>query len=232
MRFVCLTILTLFFFEASAQNVSQVVEKVVERTIDAEGLNFLELRSEKAEVFISRGEPGKISIKLIFTASYRDKSVAELEMRFHKYAFGSKGNIFFLQQTYLFRDVKKVYSKLTARIELIIPPGMDVSAFGEYADFTLHEGSGSNDFRMRFGKLTLDKITGATIANTKYSDIEINKCTGKINIVATRGDILIKVTSPITTGNIRKVGSDQILDAENFQIQNISGSITIENVEP
>jgi len=235
MRFLPITILPLLFLsfpEANAQKLSQVVEKVIEKTQTVKKGDVLDLRSEKAEVVISRGEPGVVKVKLLFTTSHADKSVAETEMRFHKYAFGLKGNTFFVQQAYFFRDVKKVLSQLSARVEITIPPEMPVVAVGEYTDFTLTNGSGSNDFRMHFGKLILDNVSGSIKVYTNYGDIELNQCTGEIAIDATRSDILLRMTNPVNNGFIQILGKDQIVDTENINIRNKSGTIKVENSTP
>lgn len=234
MRFRHLTILIFtlcWFSESAAQEILQVAEKSIARTIKAEPGDELEIHTEKAEVIITTADIDDVEVKILFTSSHRDKQVAAKELIYHKYAMGRDGKTIFVRTTYFLRDVKKVFSKMSAKVEIVIPRNMNVKANGEYCDFSLTDSRGTGEFFLHFGKLILNNVSGHVKVDTNYGDIEINQCTGFIDVVSKRSDILLRTTTPISSSQITP-GVEQVLEVRNFKIHNTSGKIRIENPEP
>jgi hypothetical protein len=228
-RATILLALMLRFGESAAQQLSEVVEKTVEKTINVKPSEILDINALKADVSISSADQQHVSIKIIFTASHPDKAVATKELEYQKYAIGRQGSSIIISNTYIIPEgVSTVVSRMTARIELIIPSSMDVTAIGEYTDFAISNTGGSNKFRMRFGKLVLKNITGPTKVNTHFGDVEADGVSGKLTIDATRSDIVLRVTDVSIERRVITNDREKTLNTGDIVIRNTSGEIKIE----
>jgi hypothetical protein len=159
-------------YSLRAQTNHPTVGKSFSQNIACTPSTIFSVMAEKAKVSITGWSNNYIQAKINFTASHPDKQVAQRELEYMRYAFGTEKNLIELRNIFVLPgNIDHIQSKLEVRIELMVPAKNQVEITNKYGNITAAQLTGKLQLVISFGDLQLADISGQIGITAAYSDI-------------------------------------------------------------
>ncbi|MEZ4987063.1 MAG: hypothetical protein R2795_18825 [Saprospiraceae bacterium] len=195
-----------------AQEVVQVVTKVVEKTFNYQTGYEVNVEGQKAEIFVETWQKPQISVRLEISAKHPKREVAEADMETVNFVAQRIKNKIYLRN-YRFGGDTQTASVLSVTYHITLPEDCPVYVknyfgaanisnltnrlriFGEYSQIDIDNVKGLLDIRSRFGDIVGEKIDGNVTINARRSDVTLYEIAGHYQINAQYGILRLQPTS-------------------------------------
>lgn len=188
----------------AAQEVVQVVTKVIEKTFNYQDGYELNVEGQKAEIFVETWARQQVGLRLEISAKHPEKATAEADLETINFVAERIKNKIYLRN-YRFGGAEQTESVLTVTYYITLPEDCPVYVknyfgaanisnltnrlriFGEYSQIDIDNVKGLLDIRTRFGDIVGEKIDGNVTINARRSDVTLYDIAGNYQINAQYG---------------------------------------------
>lgn len=219
-----------------AQELVQVVTKVIEKDFRYQDGYEVNVEGQKAEIFVETWPEDKIAVRLEISAKHPDLEIAETDLETVNFVADRVKNKIYLRN-YRFGGEKETASILTVTYYITLPEDCPVYVknyfgtanisnltnrlriFGEYSQIDIDNVKGILDISSRFGDIVGEQIDGNVTINARRSDVTLYEIAGNYQINAQYGILKLKPNSGLLGLNISAEKSEVHLygdDPENF----------------
>jgi hypothetical protein len=133
------------------------------------------LSAEKAQISIEQSVNNFIEVELKLIAKHTNEEIARRESQYLKYNLIKKGNTYYINNNILLpKKTKSTESRLSAIYILKIPQGCELDITNTLGNTFLTGLDNDVNIRISYGNLNVDKCTGKLDVKTKIGDIQIN----------------------------------------------------------
>lgn len=234
---------------AQAQEV-HVVSKKVQKQLDYNRGDELEIQAEKATINISTWDKNHISLELKLISKHKKKETAREELDLLKYEVTKSGAKHLIRNFFeASNKFVKVKGNLLSEFTLKVPQGCqiiltntygrlslsnlnsDMTAFLKFVDCQIINGSGDLDIKSSFGSILLDRFEGKLQAKLERSDIELIQFEGIANLKTNYGQVDIQegiFQSLAVNGTRTKINfSTNRLENYNYDVKTTFASLRV-----
>ena len=195
-----------------AQNTVQVYTKTINRTLNYEPGENLEIMAEKANVTLSGWNQRHIAIEVKLISKHTKKEIAEKELDYLKFDISRQENTHILKNYFLAGDnFRKVKGRLLIHYQIRVPAHCPVLINNLY------------------GKVTVDNLKNSLMTRTRFVELLIENCEGKFNIESIFGNVLVNKSSGKLTGDLKKANLELSGFEGDVEIEGNYGNIDIES---
>jgi hypothetical protein len=218
----------LFTLPLSAQEVVQVVTKVIEKTFNYQLGYEVNVEGQKAEIFVETWDKQQVGLRLEISAKHPEKAVAEADLETVNFVAERIKNKVYLRN-YRFGGEAQTESVLTVTYYITLPEDCPVYVknyfgaanisnltnrlriFGEYSQIDIDNVKGLLDIRTRFGDIIGEKIDGNVTINARRSDVTLYDIAGNYQINAQYGILRLQPGAGLLGLDIRAEKSEVYL---------------------
>lgn len=218
----------LFTLQISAQEVVQVVTKVIEKTFNYQPGYEVNVEGQKAEIFVETWDKQQVGLRLEISAKHPEKAVAEADLETVNFVAERIKNKVYLRN-YRFGGEEQTESVLTVIYHITLPEDCPVYVknyfgaanisnltnrlriFGEYSQIDIDNVKGLLDIRTRFGDIIGEKIDGNVTINARRSDVTLYDIAGNYQINAQYGILKLQPGAGLLGLDIRAEKSEVYL---------------------
>lgn len=207
-----LSILTFSLIGAvDAQNTVQVFTKTIDRNLNYQPGDTLEIMAEKADVGLRGWDRDYIAIKVKLISKHAKSEIAEKELDYLKFVIDKQGNSHSLKNYFAAEDnFRKVKGRLLIHYELSVPRDCPVKVNNLY------------------GKVAVNGLGNSLSVNTRFVELNIKNCDGDINIESIFGKAIVDKGSGILTCDLKKADMDISGFHGEVEVQSNYGKVHIE----
>lgn len=203
-RIVLFIIGSLCLHGVSAQEVVQVVTKVIEKTFNYQDGYEVNVEGQKAEIFVETWDKRQVGLRLEISAKHPKKDTAETDLETVNFVAERIKNKIYLRN-YRYGGEEQTESVLSVTYYITLPEDCPVYVknyfgaanisnltnrlriFGEYSQIDIDNVKGLLDIRTRFGDIVGEKIDGNVTINARRSDVTLYEIAGNYQINAQYG---------------------------------------------
>jgi len=196
----------------SAQEVVQVITKIIEKTFNYQAGYEVNVEGQKAEIFVATWNKNEIGVRLEISARHPSKAIAEADLETVNFVAQRIKNKIYLRN-YRFGGEVQTASVLTVIYHITLPEDCPVYVknyfgsasisnltnrlriFGEYSQIDIDNVKGLLDIRTRFGDIVGEKLDGNVTINARRSDVTLYEIAGNYQINAQYGILRLQPTS-------------------------------------
>jgi len=219
MRILFLFFSILIFQDLSAQEVVQVVTKIIEKQFHYQDGYEVNVEGQKAEIFVETWPKNEIAVRMEIAAKHPKLDIAEKDLETINFVAQRIKNKIYLRN-YRYGDHANSESILTVVYHIILPEDCPVYVknyfgtanisnlsnrlriFGEYSQIDIDNVKGILDINTRFGDVVGEKIDGNVTINARRSDITLFDIAGHYQINAQYGILKLQPNSELLGLNI------------------------------
>jgi hypothetical protein len=223
-----LFILLLGAITIKAQEVVQVVTKVIEKTFNYQDGYEVNVEGQKAEIFVETWDKNEIGLRLEISAKHPEKEVAEKDLETVNFVAQRVKNKVYLRN-YRFGGEVQTPSIITVTYYITLPEDCPVYVknyfgtanisnltnrlriFGEYSQIDIDNVKGLLDIQTRFGDIVGEKIDGNVTINARRSDVTLYEIAGNYQITAKYGILKLSPTAGLLGLDINAEKSEVFL---------------------
>ncbi|MEM1215243.1 MAG: hypothetical protein AAGJ82_06140 [Bacteroidota bacterium] len=194
-----------------AQEVVQVVTKVIEKTFNYQDGYEVNVEGQKAEIFVETWDQPQVSLRLEIAAKHPELAVAEADLETVNFVAQRLRNKIYLRN-YRFGEAPDASSIITVTYYITLPEDCPVYVknyfgaanisnltnrlriFGEYSQIDIDNVKGLLDISTRFGDIVGEKIDGNVTINARRSDVTLYEIAGNYQINAQYGILKLAPT--------------------------------------
>jgi hypothetical protein len=156
----------------TAEAQQETATKTAKQQITLSPGDHLQLDLEKANVRLVGWERKHVELRIVFSATHANRTMANRELRYMQYAIAREGNTIALRNTFILPPgVDVIHSKLDVSIELNMPAAQVLSLRAKYSTITLQHTSGTTQANLEFSDLELVDVGGALSLKAVFSEI-------------------------------------------------------------
>ena len=236
MRILLILLSVLMFHGLTAQEVVQVVTKIIEKDFSYQDGYEVNVEGQKADIFVETWAKNEIAVRLEISAKHPDLDIAEADLETVNFVAQRIKNKIYLRN-YRFGGDVKTASILTVTYHITLPEDCPVYVknyfgtanisnltnrlriFGEYSQIDIDNVKGILDISTRFGDIVGEKIDGNVTINARRSDVTLYEIAGHYQINSQYGILKLQPTSGLLALNISAEKSEVYLygdDPEKF----------------
>jgi len=215
--FCCLSLLILQ--NITAQELVQVVTKIIEKDFRYQDGYEVNVEGQKAEIFVETWSKDEIGVRLEISAKHPDLVIAEADLETVNFVADRVKNKIYLRN-YRFGGDAKTASILTVTYYITLPEDCPVYVknyfgtanisnltnrlriFGEYSQIDIDNVKGILDISSRFGDIVGEQIDGNVTINARRSDITLYEIAGHYQINSQYGILKLKPNSGLLGLNV------------------------------
>ena len=226
-------IFSIFIFQSiSAQEVVQVVTKIIEKEFHYQDGYEVNVEGQKAEIYVETWSKNVIAVRLEISAKHPLLEKAETDLETVNFVAQRIKNKIYLRN-YRYGDHANSESILSVVYHITLPEDCPVYVknyfgtanisnlsnrlriFGEYSQIDIDNVKGILDISTRFGDIVGEKIDGNVTINARRSDITLLDIAGHYQINAQYGVLKLQPNSGLLGLNISAEKSEVFLYGDN-----------------
>ena len=207
---LCLLILS-YIGGVDAQNTVQVFTKTINRTLNYQPGEALEIMAEKADVELTGWNMDHIAVEVKLISKHAKGEIAEKELDYLKFVIDKQENTHSLRNYFMAEDnFRKVKGRLSIHYEVRVPKDCPVIVNNLY------------------GKVSVNGLSKSLNTKTRFVELNIENCEGAINVESLFGKAIIDEGSGKLICDLKKADMDILGFQGEVEIESNYGEINIE----
>ena len=171
----------------------QVVTKTVEKTLEAQKIEKVQVWGERSDIEISTWNKNEIKATIELSAKHPDRKIAEKDIETLQYAIQKNAKmVSFHNFVVLTKNNTKPQSNLKARFTLFVPANCEVEIQNSFGKTVVKGFQAQTQLQTEFCVVELTNLRGKISARTQFGTIKAHDLSGKLSFISERTDLLLQ----------------------------------------